>query len=157
MWIPHVLYKLKSLHNMPRKWSTFIWGKKTNTKYKREVWYTKQENIFWNVSIHLLLLRSNHLEVFCKKGVLWNFAKFTGKQLCQSLFFNKVAGNRLWHKCFTVNFAKFLRTPFLKEHLRWLLLVANFSERIYLQILTTKIAFEVSIRFCYVTPRNTRS
>ena len=25
-------------------------------------------------------------------GVLKNFAKFTGKQLCQSLFFNKVAG-----------------------------------------------------------------
>ena len=25
-----------------------------------------------------------------KKGVLRNFAKFTGKHLCQSLFFNKV-------------------------------------------------------------------
>ena len=33
-------------------------------------------------------------EVFCKKGVLRNFAKFTGKYLCQSLFFNKVAGLR---------------------------------------------------------------
>ena len=31
-------------------------------------------------------------EVFCKKGVLRNFAKFTGKDLCQSLFFNEVAG-----------------------------------------------------------------
>ena len=31
-------------------------------------------------------------EVFCKKGVLEIFAKFTGKHLCQSLFFNKVAG-----------------------------------------------------------------
>ena len=29
-------------------------------------------------------------EVFCKKGVLRNFAKFIGKHLCQSLFFNKV-------------------------------------------------------------------
>ena len=27
---------------------------------------------------------------------------------------------RLWHSCFAVNFAKFLRTPFLTEHLRWL-------------------------------------
>ena len=26
-----------------------------------------------------------------KKGVLRNFAKFTGKHLCQSLFFNEVA------------------------------------------------------------------
>ena len=28
----------------------------------------------------------------------------------------------LWHRCFHVNFAKFLRTPFLIEHLQWLLL-----------------------------------
>ena len=27
-----------------------------------------------------------------KKGVLKNFTKFTAKHLCQSLFFNKVAG-----------------------------------------------------------------
>ena len=37
-------------------------------------------------------IRSSRSEVFCKKGVLRNFTKFTGKQLCQSLFFNKVAG-----------------------------------------------------------------
>ena len=30
-------------------------------------------------------------EVFCKKGVLRNFAKFTGKHLSEGLFFNKVA------------------------------------------------------------------
>ena len=30
-------------------------------------------------------------EVLCKKGVLRNFAKFTGKHLCQSLYFDKVA------------------------------------------------------------------
>ena len=29
--------------------------------------------------------------LLCKKGVLGNFIKFTGKHLCQSLFFNKVA------------------------------------------------------------------
>ena len=36
--------------------------------------------------------RSSRPEVFCKKRVLRNFAKFKGKNLCQSLFFNKVAG-----------------------------------------------------------------
>ena len=36
--------------------------------------------------------RSSRPEVFCKKGVLKNFAKFKGKHLCQSLFFDKVAG-----------------------------------------------------------------
>ena len=29
-----------------------------------------------------------------KKGVLRNFTKFTGKHLCQGLFFNKAAGLR---------------------------------------------------------------
>ena len=33
-------------------------------------------------------------EVFCKKGVLRGFGKFTGKYLGKSLFFNKVAGPR---------------------------------------------------------------
>ena len=33
-------------------------------------------------------------EVFCEKGVVRNFAKFTGKHLCQAFFFNKVAGLR---------------------------------------------------------------
>ena len=37
--------------------------------------------------------RSSRPDVFCKKGVLRNFAKFTGKHLCQSLYFDKVAGN----------------------------------------------------------------
>ena len=76
------------------------------------------------------MYRSSRPEVFCKKGVLRNFAKFTGKHLCQSLFFNKVAGlrpatllkKRLWHRCFPVNFTKFLRTPFIIEQLWWLLL-----------------------------------
>ena len=36
--------------------------------------------------------RNNHPEVFYKKGVFRNFAKFTGKHLCQDLFFNNVAG-----------------------------------------------------------------
>ena len=52
----------------------------------------------------------------------------------ESLFKNKVEGlrhatllkKRLWHRCFPVNFAKFLRTHFFKEHLRWLLLKGRF-------------------------------
>ena len=68
-------------------------------------------------------LRSSCPEVFYKKGVLRNFKKFAGKHLCQRLFFNKVADlawpatllkKSLWHMCFPVNFAKFLRTPFLQ-------------------------------------------
>ena len=36
-------------------------------------------------------MRSSRPDVFCKKGALRDFAKFTGKHLCQSLYFNKVA------------------------------------------------------------------
>ena len=60
-------------------------------------------------------------------GVLENFANFIGKHLCQTLFFNKVAGlqlyfKRLQQRCFPVKFVKFLRTTFFAEHLQWLLL-----------------------------------
>ena len=62
-------------------------------------------------------------EVLCKKDVLRNFGKFTGKHLCLRLFFNKVAGRRpatlfkksLWDRCLPVNFPKFLRTPFIQN------------------------------------------
>ena len=39
--------------------------------------------------------RSSHQRCSVRKGVLRNFAKFTGKRLCLSLFFNKVAGSKL--------------------------------------------------------------
>ena len=47
-----------------------------------------------------------------KNSILKNFSKFTGKDLCQGLFFNKVAGlrpatflkKRPWHRSFPVNY-----------------------------------------------------
>ena len=70
--------------------------------------------------------RSSHQEVFCKKSILKNFAKFkfTGKHLCRGLFFSKVASLKMGHQhgVFTLNLARCLRTPFSLEHLQWLLL-----------------------------------
>ena len=74
----------------------------------------------------MIIRHRSSLQVFRKKGVLKDLAKFTGKHLYQILSFNKVAGlslqlylkNRLWHWCFPVNFAKSLRTPFLIENLQ---------------------------------------
>ena len=69
---------------------TFFWSNAVN-----------KQRLMTNGSVKLTvsrlnsdIFRSSHLQVFCKKDVLRNFAKVTGKQLCQSLFFNKVAG--LW-------------------------------------------------------------
>ena len=76
------------------------------------------------------MARISHPELFYKKSVLRNFAKFTGEHLCWILFFTKFAGlrpatllkMRLWHRRFPVSFVKSLRTPFLKNTSRGLLL-----------------------------------
>ena len=45
-----------------------------------------------------------------RKDVLENFAKFTGRPVT-------LLKGRIWHRCFPVNFAKFLRIPFLQTPL----------------------------------------
>ena len=63
-------------------------------------------------------------EVFHEKTCSQKFTKFTVKHLCQSLFLINcrpeatLLKKRLQHSCFRVNFAKFLRTLFLTEHLQ---------------------------------------
>ena len=42
------------------------------------------------------MYKSSHRRCSVKKGVLKNLAKFTGKHLCQSHIFNKVAGLGKW-------------------------------------------------------------
>ena len=110
-----------------QKWKN--WSKQNHCK---SIWKVADN---WVISYTFQLgpvsARSSRPEVFCKKGVLGNLIIFTGKDLYQSLFFNKVAGlslffnkvaslrpaallkKRLWHRCFPVN--KFLRKPFLQN------------------------------------------
>ena len=92
--------------------------------------------------------RSSHQRCSIKKSVLKNFTKFTGKHLCQSLFFNKVAGlspstllKKRLAQVFSCEFCEFSKNTFFTEHLWWLLLSlcyshdhshASFSENIYL-------------------------
>ena len=67
-------------------------------------------------------------EVLCKNGVLRNFTKFTGKHLCQRLFFNKVAGLRpeacnfiekeSLAQLFPCEFCEISKNTFFAEHLR---------------------------------------
>ena len=87
----------------------------------------------WGCAFQLLLLISRFRfswsvqkqppEGSYKKGFIKNLAKFTGKHLVAESFLNKVAGlrlstllrKRLWHRCFSVNFAKFLRVSILQN------------------------------------------
>ena len=54
-------------------------------------------------------------EVFYKKGVLKNFAKFTGKHQCQSLFFNK---KETLAQVFSCEYCEIFKNTFYAEHLR---------------------------------------
>ena len=88
----------------------------------------------WMVSIFLhelpiyLYLKNHFLKVTwantSRDGDTWVFPM--GGSICaiilrylQPATFLK---KRLWHRSFPVKFKKFLRTPFLTEHFRWLLL-----------------------------------
>ena len=61
----------------------------------------------------LIINRSSHPEVFCEKGVLRNFTKFTGRHLCESFFFNKVTLARVLscEFCEVSKNTSFQRTP----------------------------------------------
>ena len=84
----------------------------------------------------------SHRGCSARKVVLRNFTNLTGKHLWQSLLFHKVVGlrtatllkKRLWHRCFSVNFAKFLKTPFFTEHLQGLLLSRSSQSKMFFEI-----------------------
>ena len=68
--------------------------------------------------------RSSHPEVFCKTGVLRNYAIFTRKHLCLSLFFKKVVDwNLQFYKketlaqVFSYEFCEIFKNTFFTEHL----------------------------------------
>ena len=75
------------------------------------------------LSSKFLPFRSSHQSCSIKNGVPGNLAKLTGKNLCQSLFFNEVAclspailsKKRLLHRSFPVNFAKSQEHLFLQN------------------------------------------
>ena len=59
-------------------------------------------------------------EVFYKERKTHRIRKIDREVPISEYLFNKVAGatllkKSLWHRCFPVNFAKFLRTPFLQN------------------------------------------
>ena len=122
--------------------ATWIWSqstKKTGLLTWRNLSYVRSQDLpFYLTGLHSKSFFEFGLEAVVQrfsvvtKDVLRNFAKLTRKQLCQSLLLIKlqasrpatISKKRLWHRYFPLNFAKFLRTPFVTEHLRWLLLQA---------------------------------
>ena len=60
--------------------------------YKVEQSIITKPVIFALIQSEQKLFRSSHQGMFYKKGGLINLGKFSGKQLLESLFFNKVGG-----------------------------------------------------------------
>ena len=50
--------------------------------------------LFHGCKVYRICYMKRIYYTFCKKAIYRNFEKSTGKQLCQSLFFNKGAGLR---------------------------------------------------------------
>ena len=73
-----------------------------------------------NNSRPIVLFQKQPPKMLYKKSVLENFLKFTGNHLCQSFFFNKVAGlrpatllkYRLYLRCFPCEFSDIFRNTF---------------------------------------------
>ena len=103
--------------------------------------------------------------MFYKKSVLKNFAKFTRKHLCQSLFFNKVAGLNLQvykketlAQGFFCEFGKFFKSVFLTEQLQMIaprslrLMAKDMSFFLYqfhaLHIITIDFFHDIATEFC---------
>ena len=81
--------------------------------------------VFAKQRFHYSIIRSSHGRCSIKKvflKILQNTQENTSARVSFLIQFPaSLLQNRLWHRCFPVNFAKFLRTLFLAEHLRWLM------------------------------------
>ena len=85
--------------------------------------FEKAAKIFSNAYV-CMPLRSSHQRCSVRKSVLRNFAKFTGKHLCQNLFFNKVADlacnfikKENLAQVFSSEFCEISKNTFFTEHL----------------------------------------
>ena len=94
-------------------WNSILWRRYKWIKIVLKHFHKEREwchsSLRYFATEYNYIIRISHRRFSVREGVL---TKFTRKHLRQSLFFNKVAG---WHRCFPVNFAKCLRTPFLQN------------------------------------------
>ena len=86
-------------------------NKKTNLLKSADAIKNEIRSSIINYSKDLGVLQKQAPEVFCKKRCSWKFHKIHGKTSMPATLLKK----RLWHRCFPVNFVKFLRAPFLQN------------------------------------------
>ena len=118
--------------------------------------YFSEQLLFRTAIFHNSYYRSSYQRCSIKKAVLQNFAIFTGKNLCWSLFLIKLQAfsattllkTRLQLKCFPANITKFLRTSILKNICeRLLLCLTDFSE----QLVFREAIFQYSLSNIFIS------
>ena len=106
--------------------------------FKHKIYYNIQQNLAKNFTFSRgvfrtrLKVRSSRLEVFCRKDLLRNFTKFTGKHLCQSAC-NFIEKETL-AQVFSCEFWEISKNSFFTEHFRWLLLKRLSKGDVYLEV-----------------------
>ena len=90
-----------------------------------------KQHFFFSVKLAKMILTCSSEKMFFKNE------QISQGNTCVGVFFNNVAGLKacnfikkwLQHMCVPAKFAKFLRTPFLRKHLQWLLLILVVTNR----------------------------
>ena len=75
----------------------------------------QRHSLYWKLARNS---RSYMPEMFFNISIFKDFAKLTGKQLCQSFFPVILFKKRLRHRCFPVNFVKVILSNLFTEHHR---------------------------------------
>ena len=96
-----------------------IFSEKNLSQLNQIIYIGSSSGIIWT------WFRSSHRRRSVKESVLRNFAKFTGKHLCQSIFLNKIAGLIFLNKVaglrlvqvFSCEFYEISKNAFFIEHL----------------------------------------
>ena len=121
----YIFYYLKNLIKVPfflsEPWKPFS---HLSQSYKP---HYKILALWWKTSLIVKDWLSLHHRCSIKK-VFLDISQNSQENTCARVSFlmklrpATLLKKRLWHRCFPVNFDEFLKTPFLTEHLRWLLL-----------------------------------
>ena len=107
----YILYLLLRRSRLKKHWRGQLLA-----RFLRKAWeiFWNQIGVTINVFINRLLIQGEK-EKQPPGAVHKNFAKFTGKHLCRSLRLATLLKQRPRRRGFPVNFAKFLKAPFLQN------------------------------------------
>ena len=127
-----------------------IMGQSSPSNFAGPAVYFVLLDAFWLcfTSILLITIRSSHQRCFVKK-VFLEISQNSQESTCARTSFSiklqaaapaTLLKKRLWHRCFPMNFAKFLRTPFSQNTPGWLLL---YYFMCFIDLIVPKRCFEL--------------